>query len=162
MPTNLYGTNDNYHKNNSHVMASLIRKFHEATVRNYEQIFCWGSGLPLREFLHVDDLGDAVVFALERWDPEAKNAPLDNKGFPLTYLNVGTGKDISIRELATLIAKEYAYTGKISWDISKPDGTPRKKLNVERIKKLGWSPKINLIQGIKMTIKEYKESNTRL
>ena len=158
MPTNLYGTNDNYHENNSHVMASLIRKFHEAKTRNYDQIFCWGSGLPLREFMHVNDLGHAVVFALEKWDPQAKNAPLDNKGFPLTYLNVGTGKDISIKDLATLIANEYRYSGKISWDISKPDGTPRKQLNIERIKKLGWSPKINLIQGIKMTIKEYKKS----
>ncbi len=158
MPTNLYGTNDNYHKNNSHVMASLIRKFHEAKIRKQDQILCWGSGLPLREFMHVDDLGDAVVFALEKWDPQAKNAPLDNRGLPLTFLNVGTGKDISIKELATLIAKEYAYSGKISWDNSKPDGTPKKQLNIERIKKLGWSPKISLTQGIKMTIKEYKKS----
>ncbi len=158
MPTNLYGANDNYHKNNSHVMASLIRKFHEATIRNSKEITCWGSGSPLREFLHVDDLGDAVVFALEKWDPKAKNAPLDNKGFPLTYLNVGTGKDISIKDLVTIIANEYNYSGKISWDISKPDGAPRKKLNIERIKQLGWSPRINLIDGIKMTIKDYRES----
>ena len=157
MPANLYGTNDNYHEKNSHVMASLIRKFYEAKIRNKDQIFCWGSGLPLREFMHVDDLGDAVVFALEKWDPLAKNAPFDNQGVPLTYLNVGTGKDISIKELATLIAKEYKYSGKISWDISKPNGTPRKLLNIERFKKLGWSPKIKLITGIKMTISEYQK-----
>ena len=101
MPTNLYGPNDNYHKNDSHVMAALIRKFHEAKIKRLSTVTCWGSGRPLREFLHVDDLGDAVVYALENWNPDADSAPKYDNGEPLIFLNVGTGKDISIKELAT-------------------------------------------------------------
>ena len=99
MPTNLYGPGDNYHPEDSHVMASLIRKFHEATKYSLPKVVCWGSGQPFREFMHVDDLADGVVFALQYWDPNSKNAPLDKEGNPLTILNIGTGKDISIKEL---------------------------------------------------------------
>ena len=156
MPTNLYGPHDNYHLNNSHVLASLIRKFHEAKRIGAEEVICWGTGKPLREFMHVDDLGDAVVFALERWDPKAKNAPLDNDGIPLTHLNVGTGSDISIKELAEMISSKVGFEGKISWDRNKPDGTPRKNLNINKFKELGWRSKIDLDQGITSTIEIYK------
>ena len=155
MPTNLYGQGDNYHKNDSHVMASLIRKFYEAKLYNHKEVICWGSGEPLREFMHVDDLGDAIVFALEKWDPDSKESPVDINNVPLNYLNVGTGKDISIKELAEIISKEFGFNGKIHWDKSKPDGTPKKQLSIERMVSLGWYPKIDLIEGIKMTIKDF-------
>ena len=157
MPTNLYGPNDNYSKDESHVMAALIRKFHEANIKNLSKVTCWGSGSPLREFLHVDDLGDAVVFALENWDPNSDNAPKNDKGEPLTYLNVGTGKDISIKDLAEIIAKEFNFKGQIYWDIKMPDGTPRKLLNIEKFSSLGWSAKINLVEGISSTIENFKK-----
>ena len=159
MPTNLYGQGDNYHKNDSHVMAALIRKFYEAKIYKHKEVICWGSGEPLREFMHVDDLGDAVVFALEKWDPEAKEAPVDVNNIPLTYLNVGTGKDISIKKLSEIISKEFEFKGKILWDKSKPDGTPKKQLSIEKIISLGWAPKIDLIDGIKMTIKDFIASS---
>ena len=133
MPTNLYGEGDNYHSTNSHVMASFLRRFHEATAKNHEKVTCWGSGSPMREFMHVDDLGAAAVFTLEKWDPNSKNAPKTKDNKPLTYLNVGTGKDISIKSLANKIAKMFSYKGEIEWDHTKPDGTPktirRKKIN---------------------------------
>ena len=100
---------------------------------------CWGSGEPLREFLHADDLGDACVFALEKWSALSMNAPKDDQGVPLSFINVGTGIDLSIRELAEQVAETVGYRGKINWDTSKPDGTPRKQLNVNRLSKLGWS-----------------------
>jgi len=153
MPTNLYGPGDNYHPNNSHVMASLIRKFYTASKNSLPEVNCWGTGAVYREFLHSDDLGEAVVFALEKWDPNASNAPLDEEGKPLNILNVGTGTDISIKDLAHLISSEVKFKGKINWDLNKPDGTPRKLLNVERFLKLGWEPKISLKEGIKDTIK---------
>ena len=156
MPTNLYGPNDNYHPTNSHVLASLIRKFHEAKKTGAKEVICWGTGKPLREFMHVDDLGDAVVFALEKWDPKAKNAPLDSKGIPLTHLNVGTGKDVSIKELANMIAAKVGFKGNIFWDKDKPDGTPRKNLDVNKFKELGWTSKIELEQGLTSTIETYK------
>ena len=162
MPTNLYGAGDNYNKKNSHVMASLIRRFYDAKINKSSEVTCWGSGSPLRELMHVDDLGDAVVFVLEKWDPDSKNSPIDDNGFPLNHLNVGTGKDISIKELTEIISKEYGFNGKINWDRSKPDGTPKKKLNIERIRNLGWEPKIGLIEGIKMTIKDFKSSKNIL
>ena len=158
MPTNLYGPNDNYHPINSHVMAALIRKFHEAKYKELSEVICWGSGKPLREFMHVDDLGDAVVFALENWDPDSKDAPCDNEGRPLTYLNIGSKEEISIKDLANLIAREFDYSGNIFWDQTKPDGTPRKKLNSERMQKLGWSQKINLKEGISSTLAIYEKS----
>ena len=159
MPTNLYGPGDNYHPKNSHVMASFIRKFYEASINSSPSVICWGTGNPLREFLHVDDLGDAVVFALENWDPNSKNAPKDKNNNKLTTLNVGTGKDISIKELAFKISGLLNYKGKIIWDKSKPDGTPKKLLNIQKIQSLGWEPKISLSEGIRNTIESYKFEN---
>ena len=153
MPTNLYGPNDNYHPENSHVMPALIKKFLDARANNNSEITCWGTGSVLREFLYVDDLAEAAIFCLERWDPSAKNAPLDKFGNKLNHLNVGTGKDISIKELATKIAKMTNYKGEIIWDNSKPDGTPRKLLNIDKISSLGWRAKTSLDEGIKKTIK---------
>ena len=152
MPTNLYGPGDNYHPDNSHVMASLIRKFYTASKKTLPEVNCWGTGSVYREFLHSDDLGSAVVFALEKWDPSSINAPLDVEGKPLNILNVGTGIDITIKELVNLIASEVNFKGIVNWDSSKPDGTPKKLLNVERLSKLGWEPKISLEKGIKDTI----------
>ena len=153
MPTNLYGPGDNYHPNDSHVMASLIRKFYIASKNSLPEVTCWGTGSAYREFLHADDLGSAVVFALEKWDPSSINAPLDEEGRPLNILNVGTGIDISIKDLVNLIASTVNYKGKINWDRNKPDGTPKKLLNIERLSKLGWFPKITLEKGIMNTIK---------
>ncbi len=156
MPTNLYGPGDNYHPENSHVMASLIRKFYDASKNSSKSVTCWGTGSPLREFLHVDDLGDAVVFCLRKWDPKNANSPKKSNGESLYFLNVGTGKDLSIKELAEKIATLTNFKGEIIWDESKPDGTMRKKLDVSRIKNIGWSPSIKLEDGIKMTLKSYE------
>ena len=157
MPTNLYGPGDNYHPQNSHVMASFIRKFYEASVNSSQSVKCWGTGTPFREFLHVDDLGDAVVFALENWDPSSINAPKDENNNEITILNVGSGKDISIKELAYKISNLVNYKGKIIWDSKKPDGTPRKLLNIEKIKSLGWEPKLSLESGLELAIASYKK-----
>ena len=154
MPTNLYGTNDNYDDQNSHVMAALLKKFCIAKKNNYPSVTCWGTGSPLREFMHVDDLGRAAVFVLENWDPFDYDAPVDDSGNQLHYLNVGTGIDISIKDLSKKIAKVVNYEGEIIWDHSKPDGTPKKQLNINKIKSLGWEPKISLDEGIKKTIEE--------
>ena len=156
MPTNLYGPRDNYHPINSHVFAALIRKFYEASKEKNNFVNCWGTGNVYREFMHVDDLAEAVLFSLENWDPAEKNAPKDKNGSPLIYLNVGTGKDISIKGLANKIRKVSNYDCDITWDTSKPDGTQRKLLSIERIKKLGWSAKISLDFGIKETFEEIK------
>ena len=158
MPTNIYGPGDNYHPINSHVVASLIRKFTLAVSNNYSSVTCWGSGSPYREFMHSDDLGSAVLFALENWDPNSTNAPIDEFGNPLTFLNIGTGKDISIKDLAYLIANVTGFKGEIIWDKSKPDGTPKKLLNIDKIKSLGWSPLINIEDGIKRTVINYLEN----
>ena len=155
MPTNLYGQGDNYHPLNSHVLPALIRRFYEAKLANFKSIKCWGTGTPMREFLHVDDLGAACLFALEKWDPNHLEAPKTNNGEPLLFLNVGTGKDISIKKLTELISKTINFDGIVEWDNSKPDGTPRKLLNVDNIKKLGWEPKITLENGIDLTIQDY-------
>ena len=154
IPTNLYGPGDNYHPTYSHVMASLMRKFYIATKNKTKSVNCWGSGFPRREFLHVDDLADAVVFALEYWDPMLPNNPKDNEGNPLVFLNVGTGKDISIKELASKIANATQFHGEIIWDTQKPDGSLRKLLNIIRIKELGWAYKIDLDSGIQKTVSE--------
>ena len=156
MPTNLYGPGDNYHSMNSHVMASLIRKFSEAKKYNLNAVTCWGSGSPLREFMHVDDLGEAAVFVLENWHPGIKKSPYKDNGGFLTYLNVGTGKDISIKDLAEKIAYHTGFTGTITWDKSKPDGTPRKQLNINRLLEMGWKPSISLDKGILDTIESFK------
>ena len=162
MPTNLYGPNDNYDLDNSHVMAALIRKFLHAKKRNLPAVTCWGTGLPMREFLFVDDLAEAVVFCLEKWDPSSSLAPKDQTGQPLTILNVGSGTDISIKDLAHKIAKITNYEGEIIWDSSKPDGTKRKLLDISRISKLGWEATIDLEQGIEKTIKNLDLSKIHL
>ncbi len=155
MPTNLYGPGDNYHKSDSHVLAALIRKFYEAKKNEYKEVICWGSGEPLREFMYVDDLGEAVTFSLENWDPDSKNAPKDSFGNKLTFLNVGSGEEISIKELAQKISNIIGFKGEIKWDQTLPDGTPRKLLSINKIKDLGWSPKISLQTGIEKTIKNF-------
>lgn len=146
MPTNLYGPNDNFDLNNSHVLPALIRKFHEAKLNNKEEVFVWGTGKAKREFLHVDDLADACVFLMNNY----------NKS---DIINIGTGEDISIKELAEIIKDTVDYKGKIKWDTEKPDGTPRKLLNVNRLHNLGWKHKINLEEGIKNTYEWFKANN---
>ena len=154
MPTNLYGPGDNYSLTDSHVLPALIRKFDEAKKENINNVTCWGTGCPKREFLHVEDLSKACLYVLENWNPSAKYFPTQEKN-PLSFLNVGSGEEVSIKELAELIAKEIGYQGDIKWDNSKPDGTPRKLLNINRIKEIGWEPSITLRDGIKDTIRQY-------
>jgi GDP-L-fucose synthase len=157
MPTNLYGPGDNYHPTNSHVLPALIRRFHEATERGETTVTCWGTGSPLREFLHADDLGEACVFALESWDPGAPSAPRDDAGQPLTHLNVGTGRDLTIRDLAEAVAQATGFRGTILWDASKPDGTPTKQLDVSRLAALGWRARIPLAEGLTSTVVLFRE-----
>ena len=133
-------------------MASLIKKFTTARKENLNKVKCWGSGNPRREFMHVDDLGKAALFALENWSPNDEEAPKTKDGELLTYLNVGTGEDISIKDLAKKISIFTGYEGEILWDHHKPDGTPQKKLNIDKIKSLGWHPTISLDEGLKSTI----------
>ena len=159
MPTNLYGPNDNYHPLNSHVVPSLIRKFSIAKRDNLSSVTCWGSGLVRRELMHVDDLAEAAIFCLENWFPSEIDAPKDNSGNPLNYLNVGTGKDISIKELAKKIADIVKFDGKIIWDKNMPDGTPRKVLDISRLKELGWKSTIDLNSGLNNTINALDISN---
>ena len=145
MPTNLYGPNDSFDLDNGHVLPALIRRFHEAKESNSPSIKCWGDGSAMREFLHVDDLAEACYRCMISYDsPE--------------ILNIGTGKDITIKELTELISNIIEYDGKIEWDVSKPNGTPRKVLNVDKIKSIGWSPKIGIRQGICETYEWYKEN----
>lgn len=160
MPTNLYGPGDNYHSTNSHVMPAMIKRFDEAVKNKLDKVVCWGSGEPKREFLHVDDLATAVIHSLKYWNPDDLSAPKHEDGSTLGYLNVGTGKDISINSLANLIADQMGYKGEIVWDKSKPDGTPRKVLDVSRLKSLGWSAKINLETGLESTIKDYQSKGS--
>ena len=158
MPTNLYGPGDNYHPQNSHVLPALIRRFHEAAQAEATSVTCWGSGSPLREFLHVDDLGDACVFALEHWSALAVDAPQDESGEALAFLNVGTGVDCTIKQLAEQVAAATGFVGEIQWDTSKPDGTPKKQLDVSRLKVLGWSAQIPLNQGLLMAFEDFKQA----
>ena len=146
MPTNLYGPRDNFDLKASHVLPALIRRFVEATESGAPTVTLWGTGSPLREFLHVDDLAQAVVIAASKYDDSL-------------HLNVGTGEDLTIKELAGKVAATAGYSGEIQWDASKPDGTPRKVLDVSRIKALGWEPTITLDEGIASTITWYKEAN---
>ncbi len=148
MPTNLYGPNDNYDLKNSHVLPALIRKFHEAKEENKPSVEIWGTGSPLREFLHVEDLAEACVYLLENYN---------EKGF----LNIGTGKDISIADLASMIKDVVGYEGELRFDTSKPDGTPRKLMDVSKIHKLGWKHKIDLREGIEAVYKEYCEHTVK-
>ena len=157
MPTNLYGKGDNYHSSNSHVLPALLDRFHSHKLEKKESIECWGSGNPRREFMHVDDLADASIFALDNWDPNKDNAPLDEFGQPLNWLNVGTGIDLSLKELSEMIANITSFNGKIIWNKDKPDGTYRKLLNVSKLEKLGWKSKISLKEGLKITYKDYKK-----
>lgn len=144
MPTNLFGPGDNYHPQNSHVMPALIRRFHEAKEAQHGEVPAWGTGSPRREFLHVDDLADACAFLLQLEDPP-------------DLINVGYGTDITIRELVELVAETVGYTGKIVWDESKPDGTPRKLLDISRIAALGWQPRIPLKEGLAQTYAAFME-----
>ena len=146
MPTNLYGPGDNYHPTNSHVLPALIRRFHEAAQANAPSVTCWGSGTPLREFLHVDDLGEACVYAFEHWQPGPEE---------LQFLNVGTGVDLTIRELAEAVAAATGFRGEIHWDASKPDGTPKKQLDVSRLAALGWRARIRLAEGLASTVADF-------
>ena len=148
MPTNLYGPGDNYHPGNSHVLPALIRRFHEAAEANTPTVTCWGTGTPLREFLHVDDLGEACVFALEHWQPGPDE---------LQFLNVGTGVDLTIREVAEQVAAATGFQGEITWDTSKPDGTPKKQLDVSRLAALGWRARISLAEGLVSTVGSFRE-----
>ena len=152
-----YGPGDNYHPTNSHVLPALIRRFHEAAERGDATVTCWGTGSPLREFLHVDDLGEACVFALEHWDPSSASAPLDDAGQPLPFLNVGTGLDLTIRQLAESVARATGFSGEIIWDASKPDGTPKKQLDVSRLASLGWTARIPLEEGLISTVALFRE-----
>ena len=157
MPTNLYGPGDNYHPANSHVLPALIRRFHNAVATNEKMVTCWGTGTPLREFLHVDDLASACVFVLERWSPFHSDCPKDDYGNPLLFLNVGTGVDLKISEIANIVAKSTGFSGGIAWDNTKPDGTPKKQLDVSRLARLGWTPEIRIEDGILSTVDAFRK-----
>ena len=142
MPTNLYGLGDNYHLQNSHVLPALLRKFHEAKEAGRPEVVAWGTGSPKREFMHVDDLADACAFLLELSDPP-------------DLINVGTGNDVTIRELTELVAGVVGFTGKIVWDATKPDGTPRKLMDVSKLAGIGWRARITLSEGVALTYRSY-------
>lgn len=141
MPTNMYGPNDNYDLNNSHVLPALLRKFHEAKEQNHPEVVVWGTGTPLREFLHSDDLAEACIFLMQNYND-------------FGHVNVGIGEDISIKDLALLIKKIVGYEGNLVWDTSKPDGTPRKLMDVSKINDMGWYAKIGLEEGITKVYQE--------
>ncbi|MBJ2135407.1 GDP-L-fucose synthase [Paraglaciecola chathamensis] len=147
MPTNLYGPNDNFHPENSHVIPALLRRFHEAKINNDKEVVAWGSGQPMREFLHVDDMADASIHVMNLNKPTYD----ENTEIMLSHINVGTGVDCTIRELVESVAKVTGFEGKISFDAAKPDGAPRKLMNVERLKKLGWEHKVALHEGLLST-----------
>ncbi|HON08116.1 MAG TPA: GDP-L-fucose synthase, partial [Verrucomicrobiota bacterium] len=150
MPTNLYGINDNYHPSDSHVLPAMIRRFYEAKESGTESVTCWGTGTPRREFLYVDDLANACLFLMNNYNDEQ-------------IINIGCGYDITIKELSEIVADVIGYNGKINWDTSKPDGTPRKLLDCSRIFSMGWRPKYDLKTGVKLAfedfLKRYKTSS---
>ncbi len=146
MPTNLYGPNDNYDLQNSHVLPALIRKFHEGKINGLPEVEVWGTGSPLREFLHVDDLADACYFLMLNYNEKQ-------------FVNVGTGIDLSIKSLAEMVKEIVGYEGKLVWNTSKPDGTPRKLMNVSKIESLGWKHQIDLRKGIEMVYAEFVEKH---
>ena len=148
MPTNLYGPNDNYHPEHSHVLPSLIRRFHEAKISNLKEVTCWGDGSPLREFLYVDDLAELCVFLMNNYSENET-------------VNAGTGKEISIKDLTKLVAKIVGYNGEIKWDTTKPNGTPRKLLDVSKAGKLGWKYKTELEDGIKLAYEDFLNNTMR-
>ncbi len=145
MPTNLYGPGDNFDLKDSHVIPALIRRFHEGKVRGDAEVVVWGSGMPRREFLYADDLASALVFLMKEYDDSG-------------FINVGSGEDISIRDLAELIRKVVGYPGRLTFDSTKPDGTPRKLLDVSRINSLGWKPRVSVEEGIRKTYDWFKEN----
>lgn len=144
MPTNLYGPNDNYNLNNSHVLPALIRKFHEAKQNNIPFVEMWGTGMPMREFLHADDMADACVYLMKNYNGSQ-------------HVNIGTGVDLSIKDLALMIQKIVGYTGEIKHDLSKPDGTPRKLMDVSFLHSIGWKHKVELEEGIKLVYEDFKK-----
>ena len=144
MPTNLYGPGDNYHLRNSHVLPALLRRFHEAREQGLSEVVAWGTGSPRREFLHVDDLADACAFLLGQAEPP-------------DWINVGTGTDVTIRELTELVAEVTGYRGRIVWDATKPDGTPRKLMDVSRLSALGWRARVDLRAGVERTYASFRE-----
>jgi GDP-L-fucose synthase len=146
MPTNLYGPNDNYDLNNSHVLPALIKKVHEAKVKNEPFVTIWGSGTPRREFLHADDLADACFFLMQKYNEPG-------------FINIGIGEDIEIKSLAALVKKIIGYTGEIKHDLSKPDGTPRKLLDISKLQNMGWKAKIGLEEGIAQVYNEFININ---
>ena len=148
MPTNLYGPNDNYHPTHSHVLPALIRRFHEAKTEGKETVTCWGDGTPLREFLYVDDLANLCVFLLNNYSGNET-------------INAGTGKELTIRELTELVAKIVGYKGRIEWDTSRPNGTPRKLLDVSKAAALGWTYKTELEDGIRLTYEDFLNNPMR-
>jgi len=148
MPTNLYGENDNYHPLNSHVLPAFIRRFHEAKEKGAKKVVCWGRGTPLREFLYVGDLADACILLMNNYE--------DNE-----IINVGTGLEISIKELANMVAEIVGYNGEIEWDTSKPNGSPKKVLDISKLSNIGWKAKMGLEDGIKTTYKHFVENPNR-
>lgn len=148
MPTNLYGPNDNYHPTHSHVLPALIRRFHEAKEKGLKVVTCWGTGSPLREFLYVDDLADACVFLMNNYSGNET-------------VNMGTGNELTIKELTELVAKIVGYEGEIKWDTTKPDGTPRKLLDVSKLEGLGWKYKTELEEGIRLTYQDFLNNPMR-
>lgn len=149
MPTNLYGINDNFSLTSSHVLPAMIRKFHEAKINKSPEVILWGTGKPHREFLHVDDLAAALIFLINKYNGQE-------------IINIGCGQDLTIKELANKIKTVVGYQGKITWDKTKPDGTPRKLLDVSRLKKLGFKPKINLDKGLKLTYQWFLENEGKM
>ena len=148
MPTNMYGPNDNYDLQTSHVLPALIRKFHEARLANAPQVTCWGTGTPLREFLYADDLARACVFLMEIYSEDS-------------FINVGCGSDVPIRELAEMVKQAVGFKGAIVWDTSKPDGTPRKLMDSSRLFALGWRPQIDLPTGIRLAYEDFLKHSSR-
>ena len=148
MPTNLYGPNDNYHPTHSHVLPALIRRFHEAKEAGLKEVTCWGDGTPLREFLYVDDLANLCVFLMNHYSGNET-------------VNAGTGKEVTIKALTELVAKVIGYEGTILWDTSKPNGTPRKLLDVSKAKSLGWEAKVNLEEGIRLSYEDFLNNPMR-
>ncbi|MBR3881527.1 MAG: GDP-L-fucose synthase [Mailhella sp.] len=148
MPTNLYGPNDNYHPEHSHVLPAFIRRFHEAKEQGREEVVCWGTGKAMREFLYVDDLADACLFLMQNYSGEQT-------------VNVGTGEELSIRELAELTARIVGYPGSIRWDASKPDGTPRKLLDLNKLHALGWKHRTGLEEGVRLAYRDFLENPMR-
>ena len=146
MPTNMYGPNDNYDLQNSHVLPALIRKFHEAKVSGTREVVCWGTGAPFREFLYSDDLAEACVFLMEKYSEEQ-------------FINVGSGAEITIKDLAETVKRIIGFEGRITWDSSKPDGTPRKLMDSSRLFALGWRPRVALEEGIRLAYKDFNKKN---